>query len=223
MIEPVVTSGGRETADTPPCAHAQQVAGIGMRLLVTRLLGLLVAALVLVSGSRWAVSGPHLVGHSLFALGAVLATCGFLGRLWALSHISGCKKRRLVTAGPYSMCRHPLYFFSLVGGFGLALATQRLTVALLCVAVAAWLPAVLRGEEAYLAQRFDDYPAYRRSVPALFPRHGPRRQAERVTLDPRDLRRGLLETAGFLAVLPALAVIQALQAGGQLPFLFLLP
>lgn len=223
MTEPAVTLGGGEAGETPRCSHDLQVAGVGLRLLVTRLLAVVVATLVLVSGSRWAVTGPHLVGQSLFALGSVLATCGFLGRLWALCYISGRKKRQLVTAGPYSMCRHPLYLFSLVGGIGLALATQRLTVALLYVAVVVWLPVVLRDEETFLAEHFADYAAYRRSVPALLPRRVPRLQTGSFELDTRDLHRGLLEIAGFLAVIPVLAIIPALQASGRLPFLFLLP
>jgi protein-S-isoprenylcysteine O-methyltransferase Ste14 len=36
-------------------------------------------------------------------------------RLWCSLYISGYKNSQLITSGPYSLCRNPLYFFSFVG------------------------------------------------------------------------------------------------------------
>ena len=207
-----------------PCRHHAQLTGIRRRLLLTRLLGVGALVLVLVSGSRWAVRGPEPMGEVLFAAGLMVAVSGFLGRLWALCHVGDRKKRELVTTGPYSMCRHPLYFFSLVGGVGLGLCTERLAVAafflLLC---AVFLPAWLRSEERYLEERFPSYSEYRRAVPALLPRWGLLRHPESVTVSSRTLRKALLDSAGFLALLGGLELIEGLQAASILPHLFLLP
>ena len=207
-----------------PCRHHAQVTGIRRRLLLTRLLGVGVLVLVLLSGSRWAIHGPGVMAEALFAVGLMVAVAGFLGRLWALCHVGDRKKRELVTTGPYSMCRHPLYFFSLVGGVGLALCTERLAVAafflLVCVV---FLPACLRSEERYLEERFAAYAEYRRAVPALLPRWSLLRNPELVTVSSRTLRKALLDSAGFLVLLGGLELIEGLQAASLLPHLFLLP
>ena len=207
-----------------PCRHHAQVTGIRRRLLLTRLLGIGALVLVLVSGSRWAIRGPELMGEALFALGLMVAVAGFLGRLWALCHVGDRKKRELVTVGPYSTCRHPLYFFSLVGGVGVCLCTERVAVAIFFLILCAiFLPAWLRTEERYLEERFPAYAEYKEAVPAFLPRWSLLRNPEYVTVSSRTLRKALLDSAGFLALLGALELIEGLQAASLLPPLFLLP
>jgi len=197
--------------------------GIRSRLLLTRLLGVFVLLLVLSSASQWTVRGPEHVAQWLFTAGAVLAVVGFGGRIWALCHIGGRKKRQVVRSGPYAVCRHPLYLFSLVGGLGLVLSTQRLTIAAIYVAGCALLmPMAIRIEEAYLEHRFDDYADYRASVPALVPRWR-RVRGEAVTIDLRLLARGVFDATVFLSPLWLLSVIAELQQGGVMPFLLVLP
>lgn len=198
-------------------------AGIRVRLFLTRLLGAAVVLTVLVSASQWTLYGPEPVGDWLFAAGTVLAVVGFAGRTWALRHIGGRKKRELVRTGPYGVCRHPLYLGSLVGGLGLVLSTQRLTLVAVYLACCALLvPTAIRAEEAFLERNFDDYADYRASVPALFPRW----RWEPYGAGPVDLRalgRGLLETAAFLSALPLLPLLAELQRAGAMPFLVVLP
>ena len=141
---------------------------------MTRLLGIGALGLALVSGSLWAINGQELVAELLFGLGLVAAVAGFLGRLWTLCYVGDRKKRELVTTGPYSMCRHPLYFFSLLGGVGLGLCMERIAVAALFVLLcAAFFPFWLRNEERFLEEQFPGYAGYRREVPALLPRLRP--------------------------------------------------
>ena len=167
-------------------------------------------------------------------VGALLMLGGFGGRLWALSHIAGRKKRRLVRSGPYAMCRHPLYLGSLLGGLGLVMCTGRLSVVLLYIG-ASWLivPAI-RAEEAFLEERFADYASYRAEVPALLPQcwrfaaaspddEGDCAHDLRVDVDRGAVRRALLETAAFVSLLLLLAVVNRAQATGTLPVLFVLP
>jgi protein-S-isoprenylcysteine O-methyltransferase Ste14 len=204
--------------------EVQVAAAIRMRLLTTRALGVAVAALVLASASSWTVQGPALVGAVLFSAGVLLAVAGFLGRLWALCHIAGRKKCELVTSGPYAMCRHPLYFFSLLGGLGLSLCTERLVITGLFLLTALFLlPLAIRNEDCFLQQRFADFREYQRSVPAFLPRPGLLGEAEAMLIDGRALRRGLLDGGGFLAVLAVVELMEGLQTAGVIPYLFLLP
>jgi len=205
------------------CPHHAMRAGIRSRLLLTRLLGSVVLVLVLSSASQWTVQGPERVGEWLFAAGAALAIAGFAFRAWALCHIEGRKKRLLVRSGPYALCRHPLYLGSLVGGLGLVLCTQRLTLAAIYLAGCALLvPLAIRVEEAYLESRFDDYADFKATVPALFPR-GRRVRGESTPVDLRALGRGVLEGTAFLSPLLLLPLIAGLQQAGVMPFLLVLP
>ena len=217
-------------------AHRSMRKGIRTRLYLTRLVGLAVVAMVVPTASYWSVNGPSVVAEALFVAGALLALAGFGGRLWALSHICGRKKRQLVRSGPYSVCRHPLYSCSLVGGLGLAMCTGRLSVVALYLA-AAWLlvPLTIRTEEAFLQERFADYADYRREVPALLPQwrlgrdrraaagEGPACAEAKLPFDRWAFGRGLTETLAFLSPLALLSLLEHAQGTGALPVLFLLP
>jgi len=72
-------------------------------------------------------------------------------------------------------------------------------------------------------ERFPAYAEYRRAVPALLPRWSLLRNPEYVTVNSRTLRKALLDSAGFLALLGALELIDGLQAASLLRPLFLLP
>ena len=64
--------------------------------------------------------------------GLVLLFAAILGRLWSILYIGSHKNRRLVTDGPYSITRNPLYLFSLtaITGIGLMFGSLLITVAL---------------------------------------------------------------------------------------------
>ena len=57
-------------------------------------------------------------------LGFVLVVFGSFGRIWASLYIEGNKTKNLITAGPFSMVRNPLYFFSLIMLIGFILALK---------------------------------------------------------------------------------------------------
>jgi protein-S-isoprenylcysteine O-methyltransferase Ste14 len=76
-----------------------------------------------------AVCGPPqpLDAWSAFAvntLALTLVTAAILGRIWCSTFVAGHKEEQLITEGPYALCRHPLYALSIVGGFGLGMATR---------------------------------------------------------------------------------------------------
>lgn len=102
-----------------------------------------------------------------------LILAGEAVRLWASGHIE--KARTLATGGPYAHTRNPLYLGSLLMGLGAGVAAAS-PWAVLAIAVyfAAFYPAVMREEAAFLRQRFaDDYARWELGVPAFFPRLTP--------------------------------------------------
>lgn len=95
-------------------------------------------------------------------LGAIVALCGESLRTWAAGHLN--KSREVISSGPYRWFAHPLYVGSSVMGAGLAIASNRLVVA---VVIAAYLGATMTtaigSEEAFLRGKFGgDYDRYRR-------------------------------------------------------------
>ncbi|MEZ4386941.1 MAG: isoprenylcysteine carboxylmethyltransferase family protein [Candidatus Krumholzibacteriia bacterium] len=179
----------------------------------------LLLAITAVAGSRWSTVGP------VFALvGLFLMAAGILGRLWCTLYIGGHKRDTLVTEGPYSLCRHPLYLANLVGATGVALATRTLTIpAVLLLAFAACYPPVMRSEDAELdAAHGPAFRRYREATPAFLPR--PRRLREPTVVPAHAVayRRELAQTGWFVVAYALVSILGQLHAAGVLPVLLTL-
>ncbi len=103
------------------------------------------------------------------ALGAIVFVPGLLVRALASGHVQ--KNEALATSGPYAYTRNPLYLGSLLIGVGFAIAARSWWVGVVLVVMffAIYLP-VIRGEEAYLRQRFPEFEEYAQRVPRMFPK-----------------------------------------------------
>ena len=80
---------------------------------------------------------------------------------------------RLVTSGPFALCRNPMYLGHLIFLAGLALSLRSWVGAALVLGTAAWLQVRVRRDERRLAQRFGEpYMQYcsrvKRWIPAVF-------------------------------------------------------
>jgi protein-S-isoprenylcysteine O-methyltransferase Ste14 len=141
-------------------------------------------------------------------------------RLWCTLYIGSRKNRRLVTTGPYSMVRNPLYVASILGAVGVGLQTGMVTFALLGGAIAAlvfgW---VVPREEAHLGDLFgEEYARYCARTPRFLPRpslyrdDGPTQEFEIAALG-----RTLRDATPFLAAILLTEGIEALHLEGWLP------
>ena len=110
-------------------------------------------------------------------LGLVLFAIGLGFAMWARVHIGrnwGTPMTRkdepeLVTSGPYSMVRHPIYSGVLVAGVGTAVALSWWWLVAVALAGVYFLYSAT-VEERYLTEQFPDtYPAYKRSTKMLVP------------------------------------------------------
>jgi protein-S-isoprenylcysteine O-methyltransferase Ste14 len=80
---------------------------------------------------------------------------------------------RLVTSGPFALCRNPMYLGHLIFLAGLAISLRSWVGAALVLGTAAWLQFRVRRDERRLAQRFGEpYMQYcsrvKRWIPAVF-------------------------------------------------------
>lgn len=144
---------------------------------------------------------------------ALILACVF-GRLWAILYIGRAKNRRVVTDGPYSITRNPLYFFSTLGAFGFGLMFAKLSLALLLGGlVFAILYLTARREQAFLESAFGaDYAAYAARVPMFFPKPWLFATESAVTFSPRAIERNLLDALVFLSAIPLADVARMLHS-----------
>jgi protein-S-isoprenylcysteine O-methyltransferase Ste14 len=157
-------------------------------------------------------------------LGFILLIVAALGRVWCSIYISGRKNQELCTAGPYSLCRNPLYLFSFVGVIGFFVALQSL---LLCaVAMGLFLlyyRGVILSEEQRLAHLFgDSFEQYVQTTPRFFPAFSSFTTLEELKIAPRIIERGLREVVWFLLAIACIELIEMLHEQGHLIY-FRLP
>ena len=191
------------------------------RLYLTRFLAFGVLAMFCVGAAYW--SGRHpLIEKSLFMIGLGIAGIGAAGRAWATSYISGQKLKRLVTTGPYSLCRNPLYFFSMLLGIGFGFCTETFTIPLLVtVALTVLYYFQIRNEEQRLQEAFgNEYASYVAEVPRFFPSYRSFVEPEEITISPRLLKKGLFGIGFLLLLIGAFELLQGLHQTEVLPTLF---
>ncbi|MFP5077977.1 methyltransferase family protein [Rhizobium sp. YIM 134829] len=192
------------------------------RINALRLLGAGSAGLLLFAAAPPAIP---VVEGVLDMIGTVAVFTAIAGRAWSLLYIGGRKNAELVTAGPYSMTRNPLYLFSLIGVVGIGAQTGSL-LAMILISVLAYLAfeMAIRGEESFLASRYGEgFDAYRRSTPRLWPDTALWREGVGLPLRSAHAIGGLRDGAVFLVAWLGLDCIKLAQSAGLLPILWTLP
>lgn len=115
-----------------------------------------------------------IIGMPLVLLGEAL-------RIWGLMHIGPTTRTReicadrLITSGPYSYCRNPLYFANFLKIAGFMVISGNLPYALVVLAFyAVEFVTMIPYEENFLAEKFPEaHKAYREAVPAFVPNATP--------------------------------------------------
>jgi len=160
------------------------------------------------------VPAPAYVGKTLLDVGELLGffllVVAALGRTWCLSYIAGMKNDVLVSDGPYSVVRNPLYGFNFVGAVGLGLAVEAPMLALLlAIGFIGLYPRVVRNEEARLRTQFGDaYLRYSAETPRWIPDWSRYREPEFWVINPRRFRQGLLDAMWFIWIFMAWEIVE---------------
>jgi len=155
-------------------------------------------------------------------LGYVLLVAAALWRIWCLVFIAGSKNEELAQLGPYSMVRNPLYIGNFLGAIGFGFAVEMPYLAVAIAAIFALLyPSVVAREEARLAGLFGErYRQYCARVPRWLPDFSLYSEPETLSVEPRRIRKGILDAMWFLWAFALWEFIEVLHESGILPALF---
>ena len=196
---------------------------MNFRLRLTRLLILPVALIALATGHRHPADA--LVDTLLSAGGVLLLVLAAGGRAWASIYLAGRKNDVLVTSGPYSLTRNPLYLFSFLGfiGVGLAMGSLVLAAAFALVFLLSHWPTIL-AEERFLGDRFSQgYVHYQAAVPRFLPALRRPESAGTIPINTAKLSLALRDCMAIPLVLIVVEVMEWAQLAGVIPVLVVLP
>lgn len=157
------------------------------------------------------LSPPLLLEHTAWDWGLdTIGWCCFISailiRLWASMYIGGRKARRVICEGPYSVCRNPLYWGTLLAVVSQLCFFHSITFALgLVVPLMIYAWGVVPAEERHLTHRLGaEYRAYCAAVPRWIPRFSRYRSPEILEVDVHGMKKEVLRILGW-AWLPLFA------------------
>lgn len=145
-------------------------------------------------------------------LGFILVVFGSFGRIWASLYIEGNKTKNLITAGPFSMVRNPLYFFSLMMllGFSFALKAIYLPLALLLIFILFHVPTIANEERKLKNNHGEKFENYMKSTPTLIPnilKYKKPEVGEKVLVKISRINGVLIEVIGYLFLYTLIDII----------------
>jgi protein-S-isoprenylcysteine O-methyltransferase Ste14 len=186
------------------------------RILLAVLLAVVVAGLCLVQAS-WS-QGTH---DLIESVGLSVIVVGILGRMWCTLYIGGRKSAEVVTSGPYSVCRNPLYFFSSVAAAGVGAQTGSILLSIVFfLGCAIAFTIVIRREEAFLSREFGaPYQEYLETVPRFWPNPLLFKDDRELLVRPDRIYTTLGDGAVFFVAKPLMELVEYLQDSGVIPVL----
>lgn len=179
------------------------------RILHTKILG---AAAIFVS---FFIEADMPMGDLFRYAGYMLVSFCAMGRLYTTVFIGGRKNQNLVTDGPYSIIRHPLYFLSLLGIVGIAFITENtFVIAVFPICFAVLYYQLMRREEAYLSAKFGDaYRDYMQRTPRFVPNFARYQAPEVITTRPDFVRKAFRDSLVWFIALPLIDMLNHVKAG----------
>jgi protein-S-isoprenylcysteine O-methyltransferase Ste14 len=189
-------------------------------LAVSSLLGL---SIFFVADSYWPDGG--FVHESIEWVGIVLISACVIGRTWCSLYIADKKNHDVVNDGPYSIARHPLYLFSIIGAIGVGAQAGGFTAALVAGFVTwAILLRMSQIEEDNMLDIFGaKYFEYMMRVPRFLPNFSLYQSRESIQIFPRQIAITFFDAAVFFVAVPVMELFDYLHDAHILPTLFHLP
>jgi protein-S-isoprenylcysteine O-methyltransferase Ste14 len=194
-----------------------------LRITALRLSLLPVVAVAVFVRPSWGLEST--TAFLLELAGYLFLLAGLAIRIWCIFYIGGRKSRQIVTQGPYSICRNPLYMGTFLLAIGAGLCFENLIMLAMCVPIVLITHfVVVRMEEAHLEASFgEEYTRYKRRVPKYWPRLRNYESPETVPVSVRAIRRIAIDTAGVLLLPEIEDMLEILHDHGVVPVLWHFP
>jgi protein-S-isoprenylcysteine O-methyltransferase Ste14 len=120
---------------------------------------------------------PAALDRGFIVLGAVLTAVGLVLFLWGMLRLGSALTplpypkdgATLVRTGPYRVVRHPIYTGGILLAFGWALMARGWLTLIYAAVLFIFFDFKSAREERWLAEKFPDYPEYRKRVRKLIP------------------------------------------------------
>ena len=193
------------------------------RLYVSRLFAIVILLLAVFTSHSFTQEG--LLDIACEVTGLFLLTICSMGRLWSLLYISGNKSLEIITDGPYSMMRNPLYFFSSIGAVGIGLASENLLILILIITFyAAYYPFTILAEEKKLEKKFGEvYIEYKRKTPRFLPKLSLYRGPVLYTINANTFIKNFVNGMWFIWIFILFHILEMAQNAGYLPVYWRIP
>jgi protein-S-isoprenylcysteine O-methyltransferase Ste14 len=196
---------------------------VRLRVTVSRIFAVLVLLLVIFTMPSFKQGG--LADILSDTSGLFLLTVCSMGRLWALLYISGKKTQEVITDGPYSIVRHPLYLFSFMGVIGIGLVSGNLLVlAALVIFYLSYYPLTILSEEKKMTKKFGQaYIDYAKRTPRFLPKLSLYKSPDHFVVNADTFLKRLALGMWYIWIFILLNIIQALQTTGTIHVLLQVP
>jgi protein-S-isoprenylcysteine O-methyltransferase Ste14 len=193
------------------------------RTKLLRLSSLPIVAVAIFVRPTWRVESN--MAFAIEFAGYMFLLAGLAVRIWCMFYISERKSRELITTGPYSISRNPLYIgtFLLVVGASLCFENPVMLVIGAFVFVPTHVAVVLM-EERHLETIFgEEFRAYKKKVRRFWPSFRNYQSPRTVTVATRMIGRIAIDTLGVLLLPEVEDLIELLHVKGVLPVLWYFP
>ena len=163
-----------------------------------------------------------LLADSMLVAGCLMGGIAVVGRLWCAQYMAGRKTTSLITEGPYSVCRNPLYLFSLIGSTGVGLCTESVTLAAVIPLVFSVIYpiTILREERALLEIHGDAYRDYMSSVPRFIPKWRLFREPSEYQVNTKIFRREMIDSIYFVWIVGLFEIVEIMVEHGVIRTFF---
>jgi len=157
--------------------------------------------------------------------GYLFLLAGLTIRIWSIFYIGSRKSKEIITTGPYSLCRNPLYIGTFLLAIGAGLCFENVLMILLISAIIIPVHIITtRMEEAHLEAKFGQpYQEYKQRIPRFWPRFSSYNSPDTIEVNVKSIRRIALDTVAVL-LLPGIEdLLELLHYHGIIPVLWHFP
>jgi len=181
-------------------------------LILAPFIGAALAMPAMTPPGSWAAWNLHNLGWLSFLAGAGL-------RWWSTLYIGARKTWDLVDAGPYSMCRNPIYLGTFLIGLSMAFFLESpILGAGIVLTSAIYLHMTVPPEEERLAAKLGErYQEYCRRVPRYWPRFATFNSGDKILFYPKGLYAEAVRMVRWICIPFLMELLSRLRAEGYWP------